>query len=211
MERSVLTRAAFVLAGGKSSRMGSGADGSKIDKALLEFRGQTLLHRVLETARAVCERVAIVGDPAKFARHAALKDEVLVRDVFPECGPLGGIHAALVQSPAELNLMLPVDMPFVSKTLLEFLFATAEENDALVTVPKIGKGWQPLCAIYRPEFAPSAEEALRAGKCKIDTLFRDISLHTIEAPELIAAGFSENNFFNVNTPQDQLTVKQNLP
>jgi molybdopterin-guanine dinucleotide biosynthesis protein A len=210
METTVLTRAAFVLAGGRSSRMGAGIDGAKIDKAFLEFRGQTLLNRALETVRALCEKVAIVGDPAKFASHAALKDEVVVGDIFPGCGPLGGIHAALLQSSADLNLMLAVDMPFVAQAFLDFLFTTAERNTASVTVPKIGKGWQPLCAIYRRDFAQSAEEALRAGKYKIDALFCDISVNAIEAPELIAAGFSENNFFNVNTPEDHLIVKQNL-
>ena len=190
--------------------MGTGIDGAKIDKAFLEFRGQTLLNRALETVRALCEKVAIVGDPAKFASRAALKDEAVVVDIFPACGPLGGIHAALLQSSADLNLMLAVDMPFVSQALLDFLFTTADRNAASVTVPKIGKGWQPLCAIYRRDFAQSAEEALRAGKYKIDALFRDISVHAIGAPELIAAGFSENNFFNVNTPEDHLIVKQNL-
>jgi molybdenum cofactor guanylyltransferase len=211
MDTSALTRAAFVLAGGKSSRMGAGIDGAGIDKAFLDFRGQTLLNQALGTARAVCEKVAIVGDPAKFASHPALKNEAVVVDIFPGCGPLGGIHAALLQSSAELNLMLAVDLPFVSKALLDFLFTAAEKNDASVTVPKIGKGWQPLCAIYRREFAQSAELALREGKYKIDTLFRSISVHAIEVSELLAAGFSENNFFNVNTPQDHLTVKQSLP
>jgi molybdopterin-guanine dinucleotide biosynthesis protein A len=209
MERTVLTRAAFVLAGGKSSRMGVGVDGAKIDKAFLNFRGQTLLNRALETVRSICKTVAIVGDPARFSTHAELKDVAVVQDIFPGCGPLGGIHAALTQSSAELNLMLAVDMPFVSKALLDFLFATAESNAASVTVPKIAKGWQPLCAIYRREFAHSAERALREGNYKIDTLFRDISVHAIEASELIAAGF-ETNFFNVNTPKDLLAVKEKL-
>jgi molybdopterin-guanine dinucleotide biosynthesis protein A len=211
MDRSVLTRAAFVLAGGKSSRMGTGVDGAGIDKAFLDFRGQTLLHRALETARAVCATVAIVGDPAKFASHAALKNEAVVLDIFPGCGPLAGIHAALMQSSAQLNLMLAVDMPFVSKALLDFLFTTAEGNDASVTVPKIGMGWQPLCAIYRREFAQSAGQALRAGKHKIDALFRGVSVHAIEARQLTTASFSESDFFNVNTPQDHLAVKQKLP
>jgi molybdopterin-guanine dinucleotide biosynthesis protein A len=191
--------------------MGTGIDGAKIDKAFLDFRGQTLLHRALETARSVCATVAIVGDPARFASYAALKNEAVVPDIFPGCGPLAGIHAALMQSSAQLNLMLAVDMPFVSKALLDFLFTTAERTDASVTVQKIGQGWQPLCAIYRREFAQSAEQALREGKYKIDTLFRSISVHAIEAPQLIAAGFSESNFFNVNTPQDHLGVKQKLP
>src|SRR6266853_4185489 len=137
MSRPVPSRMGFVLAGGKSSRMGAGQDN---DKAFLDFAGQTLLDRALAVMGTVCDRVAIVGDPAKFRNY-----ESVVPDIFPGCGPLAGIHAALLHSSAELNLMLAVDMPFVSRKLLAFLFATAsgEANDAIVIVPRSGKGRQP--------------------------------------------------------------------
>ena len=129
-------------------------------------------------------------------------------DIFPGCGPLAGIHAALVHSTAELNLMLAVDMPYVSRQLLAFLFATAEDEDnhAIVTVPRTSKGFQPLCAVYRRDFSTAAEQALRAGKYKIDAAFSSVSVRVIEEGELAAAGFSEQNFFNVNTPQDRLAA-----
>jgi len=206
------SRMGFVLAGGKSSRMGAGTD-----KALLEFGGQILLDRALAVMGAVCDRVTIVGDPAKFAKYesskygsskyGSSKYESVVADIFPGCGPLAGIHAALLHSSAELNLMLAVDMPFVSRELLAFLFAAAEESDAIVTVPRSGKGLQPLCAVYRHDFSPVAERALRAGKYKIDAAFSSVSVRVIEEGELAAAGFSEKSFFNVNTPQDRLTAE----
>src|SRR6202158_1865884 len=210
MSRTEPSRMGFVLAGGKSSRMGGRAD-----KAFLEFRGQTLLDRALDVIGTVCERVAIVGDPAKFAKygsskHGSSKYESVVADIFPGCGPLGGIHAALVHSPAELNLMLAVDMPFVSGELLAFLFAAAEASDAIVTVPRSGKGLQPLCAVYRCDFSLAAEQALRAGKYKIDAVFSSMSVRLIEEGELAAAGFSERSFFNVNTPQDRLAAEGRL-
>jgi len=114
-----LSRMGFVLAGGKSSRMGP-----TVDKAFLDFRGQTLLDRALGVMGAACGRVAIVGDPAKFAKAGSV-----IADIFPGCGPLGGVHAALVHSLAELNLMLAVDMPFVSSELLAFLFDVAAGED----------------------------------------------------------------------------------
>jgi molybdenum cofactor guanylyltransferase len=214
------SRTGFVLAGGKSSRMGA-------DKAFLEFSGQTLLARALAVMGTVCDRVAIVGDPAKFAKYGSSKHgsikfgspksgsskyestkySSVVADIFPGCGPLAGIHAALVHSPAELNLMLAVDMPFVSRELLAFLFAAADGSDAIVTVPRSGKGLQPLCAVYRRDFAAVAEQALRAGKYKIDAAFSSVSLRVIEEGELAAAGFSEQSFFNVNTPQDRLAAE----
>ena len=191
----------FVLAGGKSSRMGAGTNKDK-DKAFLEFGGQTLLDRALSVMGTVCDRVAIVGDPAKFTKY-----ESIVADIFPGCGPLAGIHAALLHSSVELNLMLAVDMPFVSRELLALLFAAAEESDAIVIVPRSGKGLQPLCAVYRRDFLPVAEQALRAGKYKIDAVFSSVSVRVIEEGELAAAGFSERSFFNVNTPQDRLAAE----
>lgn len=195
MDAGKLSRAGFVLVGGKSSRMGT-------DKAFLEIDGQTLLARATNVARTVCDRVAIVGDPARFGKYGTT-----VADIFPGCGPLGGIHAALASSSAELNLVLAVDMPFVTLELLVFLFAAAEKGDAMVTVPHVGKGFQPLCAIYRREFLAPTEAALRAGRYKIDAVFAGVSTRRIEENELATAGFSERNFFNVNTPQDRLAVE----
>ena len=172
------------------------------DKAFLEFGGQTLLERALAVMAAACERVTIVGDPAKFANHGTV-----VADVFPGCGPLGGIHAALAHSAAELNLMVAVDMPFVSAELLAFLFAEAEKNDAMVAVPRVGKGLQPLCAVYRRDFAAVAEQALRAGNYKVDAVFSGVSTCVIESSELAAAGLSARSFFNVNTPEERLTAE----
>lgn len=195
MSRTEPSRMGFVLAGGKSSRMGE-------DKAFLEFGGQALLNRALTAMGAVCDSVSIVGDPSTFAKYGAV-----VPDIFRGCGPLAGIHAALVNSAAELNLMLAVDMPFVSSELLAFLFAAAETSGAIVTVPRVGNGLQPLCAIYRREFSAAAEEALRTGKYKIDAVFSNLSIRVTEESELAAAGFSEQMFFNVNTPQDRLAAE----
>jgi len=191
------SRMGFLLAGGKSSRMGTNSD-----KAFLDFRGQTLLDRALTVMGEVCDRVTIVGDPAKFSKY-----ESVLADIFPGCGPLAGIHAALTNSTAELNLILAVDMPFVSRELLAFLFATAEDNHAIITVPRTSKGFQPLCAIYRREFSTTAEQALRAGKYKIDAAFSGVTIRVIEEAELAAAGFSEQSFFNVNTPLDRLAAE----
>jgi molybdopterin-guanine dinucleotide biosynthesis protein A len=192
------SRAGFVLAGGKSSRMGK-----NIDKAFLDFGGRTLLDRALGVMRTICDKITVVGDPDKFAKYC----ESVVADVFPGCGPLAGIHTALVHSSAELNLMLAVDMPFVSTELLAFLFQAAD-NHALVTVPRIGKGLQPLCAVYRPGFSIIAENALRAGNHKIDAAFANVSIRVVEEDELTEAGFSERNFFNINTPEDRTSANQ---
>jgi len=187
------SRAGFVLAGGKSSRMGT-------DKALLNFAGQTLLDRALAVMKAACGSAAIVGDPVTLANFGRV-----IEDVFHSCGPLGGIHAALAASSAEFNAILAVDLPFVSSELIACLFAAAEDSAAIVTVPKTRTGFQPLCAVYRRAFCATAERALRAGHYKVDAAFANLPLRIVEESELARSGFSENDFFNVNSA-DQLRV-----
>jgi molybdenum cofactor guanylyltransferase len=181
---------AFILAGGKSTRMGT-------DKAFVSLDGRTLLARALDIARCVTQDVRIVGDPQKFATFGPT-----VEDVFPNCGPLGGIHAALRSSPTNLNLILAVDVPFVSPALLQHLIERASNSPAKVTVAQTGGGYQPLCAVYRRSFADAAEKALQEGRYKIDTLFAATSTQMIAESELEAAGFSPKIFRNLNTPQE---------
>ncbi len=181
---------AFVLAGGKSSRMGS-------DKAFLKLGDETLVSRALQAASSMAGEVRIVGDARKFAAFGEV-----IEDVYRGQGPLGGIHAALSSSRTELNLVLAVDLPFVGREFLEYLLLRARESDAMVTVPRAGVGLQPLCAAYRRGFAEVAERSLRVGNNKIDSLFATVATCVIEEHELVRAGFSAETFRNLNTPEE---------
>jgi len=186
---------AFVLAGGKSTRMGT-------DKAFVLLDGRTLLARMLDVARSLTAEVAIVGDPSKFAAFAPV-----IEDVFPGCGPLGGIHAALRASKTELNVILAVDIPFISTALADYVLSRARSSDATVTLPRAAGGLQPLCAVYRRGFANLAEAALLTGKNKIDALFDETSTLVISDQEIKRAGFSSIDFRNLNTPQDLTSAR----
>jgi molybdopterin-guanine dinucleotide biosynthesis protein A len=181
---------AFILAGGKSTRMGA-------DKAFVLLDGRTLLSRMLDLARQLTSHVHIIGDSAKFSTFAPT-----IEDTFPGCGPLGGIHAALRSSPTELNVILAVDVPFVSLALLAYIISRAKNSNANVTLARAAGGFQPLCAVYRRSFADAGENALRAGHYKIDTLFTPASTQVIEEAELEASGFSPRIFRNLNTPEE---------
>jgi molybdopterin-guanine dinucleotide biosynthesis protein A len=181
---------AFLLAGGRSSRMGT-------DKAFLQFDGQALLARALDRLHALTPEVRIVGPAAKFAAYGTV-----IEDVYPGRGPLAGIHAALISSVTELNLILAVDLPFVTDSLLRFITEQARACDAVVTVPRIAGGYQPLCAVYRRAFAPLAAAALEAGSNKIDALFSAPITRILEERELGRFAFSAAMFENLNTPED---------
>ena len=189
-DREVDSVTAFILAGGKSVRMGE-------DKAFLRLGGCTLLERALELLRDLAGNAWIVGNRAKFAAFGPV-----IEDLYAERGPLGGIHAALTQTATDLSLMVAVDLPFVQADLLNYLITRARETAAVVVVPKAGGGLQPLCAVYRRAFAEAAERSLRAGKNRIDSLFPEVKTRVIDQEELMQNGFSEEMFRNVNTPQD---------
>jgi molybdopterin-guanine dinucleotide biosynthesis protein A len=182
---------AFILAGGKSTRMG-------VDKAFVDYEGRSLLARALDLARSVTPDVRIVGSQEKFAPFAPV-----VEDIFRDRGPLGGIHAALRVSSTELNLMLAVDTPFVSWAFAQYLISQARGRpEAAAVVPRDGGGWQPLCGVYRREFADAAESALGSGFNRIDLLFDAVRTRVIEREELEGAGFSRAIFRNLNTPEE---------
>jgi len=196
-DRGVNDLTAFVLAGGKSTRMGT-------DKAFLRWREGTLLDHILDLARELTPNVRIVADRKKFDRYGA----VVIEDIYPGCGPLGGIHAALSATASEWNLLLAVDLPLVSHPLLAYLVARAQESDATVTVPKVGGGLQPLCAVYRRAFAEVAKRSLETGENKIDRLFARVKTQTIDEEKLLRAGFSREAFRNVNTMEDFEDVRR---
>ncbi|MFZ0793181.1 MAG: molybdenum cofactor guanylyltransferase [Candidatus Korobacteraceae bacterium] len=181
---------AFILAGGRSSRMGS-------DKALLSFGGQTLLQRALQTAAAAAETIAIVGPGKRYAPYGEV-----IEDVYAGCGPLAGIHAALAASKTDLNLMLSVDMPLMTADFLRWLARQAQASDETIVVPDVLGGPQPLCALYRRQVRKVAEEALKRGEYKIGRLFSQVPTRYLSEQEITTAGFSITIFSNVNTREE---------
>ena len=189
---------AFVLAGGKSSRMGR-------DKAFLPWGNETLLAKALKLASGVAASVSIVGDPKKYASYGSV-----VEDVYRNRGPLGGIHAALASSATELNLILALDLPLIQLQLLQCLVSLADETGATVTIPRAGNHWQPLCAVYRREFAGIADESLRHGKNRIDPLFAAVKTRVLLDQELVERGFSSAMFRNLNTPEEAEAARREI-
>ncbi|MBZ5531095.1 MAG: molybdenum cofactor guanylyltransferase [Acidobacteriia bacterium] len=201
---------AFVLAGGKSTRMGT-------DKAALELDGRTLLEHALATLRSVagdvCVDICILGSRQLYKDYGV----EVIEDLFPGCGPLGGIHAALALARAPLNLIIAVDTPFLSPEFLRRLVQRAAESCAVVTAPEIAGYRQPLCAVYSLDFLPIAEQALRSGNYKIVPLFPEGKTLVITEEQMAVAqaadaksadtkparfAFNAGMFDNLNTPQD---------
>ena len=165
------------------------------DKAFLRLDGRTLLDIALSLAGRVCQCVRIVGDRTRFGPGA-------IEDIFPDSGPLGGIHAALSATASDLNLVLAVDTPFLEPEFLQWMLDQAASSEAAVIVPKLSTGYQPLCAVYRKSFKDVAEEALKGGRFKIDALYETVSVRLIGEAEMNQLAFDTRMFDNLNTRAD---------
>jgi molybdopterin-guanine dinucleotide biosynthesis protein A len=190
---SKLSRAGWVLTGGRSSRMGT-------DKALLEVDGRPLALRVADEITKVCGSVTLVGDPARYASLGL----PVVPDRFADQGPLAGIEAALSASEADWNLVVACDMPSLNAASIEALFAEAEASPAIdaidVVVPEHSDGKrEPLCAVYHRRCAPAVREALDAGTRAVTAM--QASLAAQSRLRYVRVDWPEE-FANLNTPED---------
>jgi len=167
------------------------------DKAFLQLQGRTLLECALTIARSISDNVRIVGQREKFAAYGPV-----IEDLYPGQGPLAGIHAALTASQSELNFMIALDTPFLEAGFARYLVEQARRSGATVTVPRVAGQVQPLCAVYRREFAAGAENALRQERNNIVPLFATFTTHVIDDAELRKLAYDPRMFDNLNTPEE---------
>jgi len=174
-----------VLVGGRSRRMGS-------DKALLRYRGTTLLETVAEVVSQAAGRPLLVGNRD---RYNGLGYEV-IPDLHPGEGPLGGVLTALHNSSAQWNLIVACDMPGLTGEFLARLMEAAERSGGDVLAP-VGPGGniEPLCAVYRQSARPGLERAFGRGVRQMRAALEEVRTVTHFVPELA-------RFQNVNTPGD---------
>lgn len=156
MRRAPSDVSGYVLAGGKSSRMGR-------DKALLELAGKPLVLRAVEKLRLVCAEVSILGNREELEAYAPL-----VRDLHEGCGPLGGIEAALVHSTKAWNLFMAVDMPFLPVGFLDaWVSSVMERAGARVALFTVDGRPQPALCLVHKEVAPFVTGAMQRGEFKL--------------------------------------------
>ena len=176
--------------GGKSSRMGT-------NKALLSLNGSTLVERTKRIVQQVCEKAFLLGSHEIYGSFGECYE-----DIYPNCGPLGGIHVALVNSQTPYSLITSVDTPFVSAEFLDYMVERALKASAMVTAPRIGGVIQPVCAVFSRSFLPIAEAALKSGKYKVEPLFPLEQTLVLSEAEVQQFALAADMFENLNTPED---------
>jgi molybdopterin-guanine dinucleotide biosynthesis protein A len=160
------------------------------DKALLEYRGRTLVELVAGSVRAATGAAALVGGCVRLPEFG------FVPDLHPGEGPLGGILTALRDSTADWNLIVACDMPAIRPTFLVELLAAAERSagDALVPAGPSGQ-LEPLCAVYHRRCYPPLAQAFGRGIRKVAVALNEVRGVVWPVAEV-------SYFQNVNTPED---------
>src|SRR5690606_28732625 len=117
-----------IIAGGKSSRMGT-------DKSLIMIQGEPLIERSLRLARSADHHALILITNTPQA-HAYL-NVPMFSDVLPGKGSLGGIYSALYHSHQSYVFALACDMPFVNPSLINYMVDLVRRGRYDSVVPRI--------------------------------------------------------------------------
>lgn len=182
---------AAILAGGRSSRMGT-------NKALLEVGGAAMLRRSADLLRPLVDDLFIVADdPAPYADLGL----PVHPDIHPGCGAVGGLHTALARAAHPLVLCAACDMPHIGRPLLELLLRAATPGDDAL-LPRVGGRPEPLLAVYGRSALPGFERTIAAGRLRVLDALVGLRVRFLEEPELAAADPGLRSFVNVNTPHE---------
>ncbi|AEF94901.1 Molybdopterin-guanine dinucleotide biosynthesis protein A [Desulfotomaculum nigrificans CO-1-SRB] len=180
---------AVILAGGKSSRM-------KTNKAMLNLHGTTMLQLVIDRLRPAFNEILIISNEPDQYKYLGLP---VYCDIFPNRGPLAGIHAGLQNITTNRAFLVACDMPFVNTHLANELLLELDHYQ--VAVPRQGKFLQPLHAAYRKDCLPMIEQCLQTERPKITSFYDSARVKYFDFDEHPEYDW-DTIFFNVNTPED---------
>lgn len=187
-----------ILAGGPSSRMGS-------NKALLPHQGGRFIEAIHRQLAEVFEEVLVVTNAPELFDFLPCRK---VPDLIPGMGALSGIHSGLVHSATPHIFVTGCDMPHLVQALVRHLAESARDLD--VVVPESDTGLEPLHAVYGRGTLGAVEEALRAGKGRIVSIFEKVRVKTVPRAEVAMFDPEFHSFLNINTPEDYYHFREEL-
>lgn len=184
-----------ILAGGQSRRFGR-------NKALARYHGQRLIDRAIQQLRPLCRAVLVVAnDLLPYATVQA----ALVRDVWPNQGPLGGIFSALFFSPDEWIFVKATDMPFLVPEVVEAMVGLTRGVDAVV--PMKGGYYEPLFALYHVRCLPFVAQLLERGEKQVIGFYNRVKLVPLPEETWRSLDPEGLNFKNINTLEDYRQIQ----
>ena len=199
--------AAFIIAGGASSRMGR-------PKGLLEIAGEPLIVRTARMVAPLVTDVAIVGSPQLYAgtglRTLADRDVPGQDGMGPVQTPLTGIVTALHTTIVPWNLILACDLPYLTADWVDWLLARAMASRAQIVIPRNSRGLEPLAAVYRRECGVPLMDALGRGVRKVTDAIAELQLEESQESDWSKYDPLGRVLKNMNTPSDYESARKAL-
>jgi molybdenum cofactor cytidylyltransferase len=126
----------IILAAGASRRMGA-------PKALLDYRGETFLDRLIRVVGTVAEPLVVLGYRAEAVRAGSTRPSKFVVNPDPRRGQLSSLQTALAAAPSDFEgfLFIPVDCPAVAEETVRRLAVAFARRDpaSLFVIPRDGQ------------------------------------------------------------------------
>jgi molybdopterin-guanine dinucleotide biosynthesis protein A len=194
--------AGIVLAGGRSSRMGT-------PKAALEWHGSTLLRRVVGiVGRAIDGPVIVVRAPGQELPSLPTTIEI-VDDAREGRGPLQGLEAGLAAARAHAPVAYAssTDVPLLHTRFVRRVVAGVDDGTD-VALPQIHGFPQPLAAAYRTELVEVVARLIAEDRMRPAFLFEACRTTRLDAdallgdPALAALDPELDSVLNLNEPAD---------
>ena len=185
----------IILAGGKSSRMGS-------DKGLLDLEGKKFINHIIDAIVPVVDELIIVANNSNY-NDLGYK---VVGDLVKGCGPMGGIYTGLMISETEKNLIVSCDIPDISTATLQTIISQSGKED--VTVPLHNEISEPLCAVYHKTCTTEFKKCLDRKEFKMRDALENLNVKYVHFG--FNDFFSADDFANINTLGELETRKQKM-
>ncbi|MCK4257635.1 MAG: molybdenum cofactor guanylyltransferase [Halanaerobiales bacterium] len=188
----------IILAGGKNSRMGGR------NKALLPLGKDTMINFIINRLSSLFQEIIIVAREVEpFSKYRVR----VIQDQYLGFGPISGIHAGLMASLSEYNMVLACDVPLIKIELVEFLLNYSKKD---LVIPKVGEYLEPLVAVYAKRITSIFEKAILENSYKLSDLFELINVDYVSEEKLRKIDPKLESFFNVNRPEDYKEVQKIL-
>jgi molybdopterin-guanine dinucleotide biosynthesis protein A len=189
---------AIILAGGKSSRMGT-------NKALLKVSEKTNIERIVIQLKKLFDDIILVTNEPEAYSFLNIK---VTTDQYHGKGPLAGLHAGLVASRFEKNVIVACDMPFISSEFARDLVNRIGNYDAVI--PVINGRQHPLFSVFKKKNIERIAESIDNEQLRMRGLLDQLYVLYLTEKDLMdySKESLERIFFNMNNPIDYESAKK---
>ena len=180
----------IILAGGKSSRMGT-------DKGFLMLNEKPFIQYSIDALKPLVSEIIIVSDNPDYDTFGFKR----INDTVKNAGPVAGICSGLEASSTELNLILSCDIPLINSELLQKLVDSIDDTYEIIQIESQGKS-MPLIALYRKQCKDVFYKLLQTDERRLR-----IAVNACKSKNIRLETALELITMNINTPNELKIVE----